>query len=259
VLVAGGAGDNAASAVGVGAISPHSAVVSLGSSGVIFVANDHFSPNPAQAVHAFCHALPNRWCQMSVTLAATTSLSWAMRLTGHNSEAAFARLAEDVVIEKAPIFLPYLNGERTPHNNAQATGVFIGLTSSTDAAAIAYSVMEGVAFSLADGYAALSAAGTRIQQAVFVGGGARNRFWGSLVASACGFALQRPAGGDLGGAFGAARLARLAVTHEAAEFVCSSLPCDDLIMPSATLAARLKPRHERYQRLYQAINDNALY
>ncbi|HWX03888.1 xylulokinase [Collimonas sp.] len=258
VLVAGGAGDNAASAVGVGAVSPGSALVSLGSSGVIFVSNDHFSPNPAQAVHAFCHALPQRWCQMSVTLAATTSLSWATRLTGHGSEAAFARLAEDAVIETAPVFLPYLNGERTPHNNAQATGMFHGLTSHTDAAAIAYSVMEGVAFSLADGYAALGAAGTRINQAAFVGGGARSRFWGELVASSCGFALQRPVGGDLGGAFGAARLARMAATGEAAEAVCGSLPGDELILPSAKLAARLKPRYERYQRLYQATNEAAL-
>jgi xylulokinase len=258
VSVAGGASDNAAAAVGVGAVAPGSAVVSLGSSGVIFVSNDHFSPNPAQAMHAFCHALPQRWCQMSVTLAATTSLSWATRLTGHSSEAAFARLAEDAVIETAPIFLPYLNGERTPHNNAQASGMFFGLSSNTDAAAIAYSVMEGVAFSLADGYAALGTAGTRINQAVFVGGGARSRFWGSLVASSCGFALQRPVDGDLGGAFGAARLARMAATGEAAEVVCSSLPGDELIVPSATLAARLKPRYERYKRLYLATNDSAL-
>jgi xylulokinase len=162
------------------------------------------------------------------------------------------------VIETAPIFLPYLNGERTPHNNAQASGMFFGLSSNTDAAAIAYSVMEGVAFSLADGYAALGTAGTRISQAVFVGGGARSRFWGSLVASSCGFALQRPVDGDLGGAFGAARLARMAATGEAAEVVCSSLPGDELIVPSATLAARLKPRYERYKRLYLATNDSAL-
>ncbi|MEO6918505.1 MAG: xylulokinase [Collimonas sp.] len=257
VPVAGGAGDNAASAVGVGMVSPGSALVSLGSSGVIFVSNDHFSPNPAQAVHAFCHALPQRWCQMSVTLAATTSLSWATRLTGHTSEAAFAKLAEDAAIEAAPIFLPYLNGERTPHNNAQAKGMFYGLSSSTDAAAIAYSVMEGVAFSLADGYAALGAAGTRIKQATFVGGGARSRFWGSLVASACGFSLLRPVGGDLGGAFGAARLARMAVTGESAEAVCTALPTADVIAPSAPLAERLKPRYERYKRLYQACSEDS--
>ena len=253
VVVAAGAADNAAAGIGVGAVNQGQALVSLGSSGVIFVATERFAPNPAQAVHAFCHALPQRWFQMTVTLCATTSLSWATQLCGHTREAEFAALAAGAEIETAPIFLPYLNGERTPHNDAAAKGIFFGLSTRTDQAALAYSVLEGVAFSLADGHAALQAAGTRIQHATVVGGGANSRFWTELVATACGFSLGRPAGGDLGGAFGAARLARLAHRQEPVQSVCTAVPTPVIVEPNPALAARLGARHERYQRLY-AIN-----
>src|SRR5262249_12178600 len=175
------------------------ATVSLGSSGVIVVAADRFASNPEQAMHSFCHALPDRWIQMTVTLSAATSLSWAARLCRAESEAAFARAAESADIERAPIFLPYLNGERTPHNNANAKGVFFGLTTSTDAAALAYSVMEGVAFSLADGHAALAAAGTPVRRAFALGGGSNSAFWLELVAAAAQMHLVRTEGAGKGG------------------------------------------------------------
>ena len=250
-VVAAGAADNAATAIGVGAVGEGQALVSLGSSGVILAATDGFAPNPAQAVHAFCHAVPKRWYQMTVTLSATTSLTWAARLCGHASDAGFAALAEQADVAAAPIFLPYLNGERTPHNNAAAQGLFFGLSSRTDTAALAYSVLEGVAFSLADGHAALQQAGTRIAQAAVVGGGANSRQWVSLVAAACGFALQRPTGGDRGGAFGAARLARLAHTGEAVEAVCRPVAAESVTPPDLALRERLAPRYERYKRLYR--------
>lgn len=251
-VVAAGAADNAASGVGVGAIDAGQGFVSLGSSGVIFVANDRFAPNPAQAVHAFCHALPQRWLQMTVTLSATTSLSWLTHnVLGRGSEAEVAQLAEGADLDHAPIFLPYLNGERTPHNHAGAQGMFFGLTTRTDAAALAYAVLEGVAFSLADGHAALEAAGTRLVEATLVGGGGRSRFWAGLVAAACGFALVRPQAGDLGGAFGAARLARLAATGEPPADVCRPLATAQRIESDPALAARLAPRLARYRRLYR--------
>jgi len=251
-VVAAGAADNAASGVGVGAIDAGQGFVSLGSSGVIFVANDRFAPNPEQAVHAFCHALPQRWLQMTVTLSAATSLSWLTHnMLGRTSEAEVAQMAEGADIDRAPIFLPYLNGERTPHNDAAAQGMFFGLTARTDAAALAYAVLEGVAFSLADGEAALAAAGTRLVEATLVGGGGRSRFWARLVAAACGFALVRPRDGDLGGAFGATRLARLAATGEPVGDVCRPLASAERIEPDAALSARLEPRLARYRRLYQ--------
>ena len=251
VWVAGGAGDNAAAAIGVGAISAGKALLSLGSSGVIFVASERHAANPDQMVQAMCHALPATWCQMTVTLSAATSLAWGGTLTGQGSE-TLARAAESAEIEAAPIFLPYLNGERAPHNDPGARGVLLGLSAATDAGALAYSLMEGVAFSLADGYAALKTAGLKINRATFVGGGARSRFWGELIASICGFPLACPRDTSFGAALGAARLARLAVAKEDPRAVCAEAEVNDTIEPSAALIERLLPRYERYRNLYGA-------
>ncbi len=255
VVVAGGAGDNPAAAVGTGVIDPGDALMSLGTSGVTFVATDHFSPDPDTAIHTFGHAVPRRWCQMAVTLSATSCLSWGARLTGGASEADLAQRAESAVIEDAPVFLPYLSGERTPYNDPRAQGVFFGLTAGTDQAAMGYSVLEGVAFALADGYTALSAAGNSVQHATFVGGGSRSAFWGQLIAAVCGISLVRPAGGDLGGAFGAARLARMALSGADPAEVCSKPRVHDVIGPNPSLAARLAPRQARYRRLYALLRD----
>lgn len=250
VVVAAGAGDNAAAGVGVGAVSRGQATVSLGSSGVILVASDHHAANPDQAMHAFCHALPARWIQMAVTLSATTSLGWLARVCRADDVAGFARAAEGVDIERAPLFLPYLNGERTPHNDAHATGLFQGLTSATDAAALTYAVMEGVAFSLADGHAALSAAGTRVDEAIALGGGSNSAWWLKLVAASTGSRLVRAEGADRGGAFGAARLAMLADGAGDIEAICRPPATVAVIEPDPVLAARLAPRLVRYRRLY---------
>src|SRR5512142_102319 len=146
VIVAGGGGDNAASAVGIGAVLPGGGFVSLGTSGVIFVVNDRFLPNPARAVHAFCHALPGRWHQMSVMLSAASCLRWATGLVRAANEAEILAEVEKLdaaARAAAPIFLPYLSGEPTPHNDPAAQGVFFGLTHNTDRAALVYSTIEG--------------------------------------------------------------------------------------------------------------------
>ena len=253
VVVAGGGGDNPSAAVGTGITEPGDAMLSLGTSGVVFVASDRYTPDHAAAVHTFGHALPQRWCHMAVTLSATSCLTWATRLTGSASESELAVLAEGAVIEDAPVFLPYLAGERTPYNDARAQGVFFGLASGTDQAAVAYSVLEGVAFALGDGYAALTAAGDSVAQATFVGGGSRSAFWGRLIAAASGISLVRPMGGDLGGAFGAARLARMALTGEDPAAVCTKPQVHDVIEPDPVLADRLAPRIARYRRLYALL------
>src|SRR5262249_497004 len=159
--VAGGGGDNAASAVGIGAVAPGEGFVSLGTSGVIFVCADRFLPNPRQAVHAFCHALPGRWHQMAVMLSAASALSSATRLMGAANEGGFVGKGEALPPEqreRAPIFLPYLAGERTPLNNPHAQGAFIGMTHEHGPGALAHAVVEGVAFGLLDGYRSLDAA-----------------------------------------------------------------------------------------------------
>jgi xylulokinase len=255
VVIAGGGGDNAAGAVGVGVIKPGQAFVSLGTSGVYFVAGARFAPNPRRAVHAFCHCLPHTWHQMSVILSAASCLSWVTTLTGAASEAAL--LEEIVAADRDPgvIFLPYLSGERTPHNDADARGVFFGLTHATTRADLGRAVLEGVAFAFVDGQDALRAAGTEIGDVAVIGGGARSLLWGRILASALDRPLRYHSGGDVGPAFGAARLARLAVDAEDPGAVCGAPPVARVVEPDAALRARYADAIATYRRLYLALRD----
>ena len=256
VVVAGGGGDNAATAVGIGAVRDGQAFLSLGTSGVLFVATATFRPNPAQAVHAFCHALPNQWHQMAVMLSAASCLRWVTKLTGAADEPALLAEVEALAPagrRQAPLFLPYLSGERTPHNNPHAKGVWFGLGHDTDRALLAYAVLEGVAFGLAEGYLALKSVGTEIESASLVGGGARSRFWAELIAGALGLPLHRHQGGEVGAAFGAARLAMLAHDpQERVEDVCTQPPLLDRIAPPAW-SGDLAPRFTRFRQLYETV------
>ncbi|MBL8352825.1 MAG: xylulokinase [Burkholderiaceae bacterium] len=263
VVIAGGGGDNAASAVGMGVVRPGQGFLSLGTSGVIFLASDAFRPNPAQAVHAFCHALPGRWHQMSVMLSAASSLRWVTQLLGQPDEAALlARVAtlDAAQRERAPIFLPYLSGERTPHNDPNAQGVFFGLDGSHGAAALGYAVIEGVAFGLLDGWRALGAASGSVPALSLVGGGARSALWAQLLADALQQPLVTHAGSEAGGALGAARLGWLAdlggdagPDAAAIERVCPQPPIARRFEPDAAVTAALAPRHARFQALYGAL------
>jgi xylulokinase len=255
VVIAGGAGDNAAGAVGVGVIAPGQAFLSLGTSGVYFVAGERFAPNPQRAVHAFCHCLPRTWHQMSVILSAASCLSWVAALTGASSEAAL--LEEVAAVDRDPgvLFLPYLSGERTPHNDPQARGVFFGLTHATTRADLGRAVLEGVAFAFVDGQDALRAAGTEIREVSVIGGGARSALWGRILASALEQPLRYHSGGDLGPAFGAARLARLAVYGEAPDAVCGAPPLERTVEPDAALRQRYAERGALYRRLYRQLRD----
>ncbi|WP_316978506.1 xylulokinase [Shumkonia mesophila] len=256
VVVAGGAGDNAAGAVGVGTVAPGRAFLSLGTSGVYFVANAAFSPNPEQAVHAFCHCLPGTWHQMSVILSAASCLSWVMALTGAGSEAALVAEIEAAGDARASVaFLPYLAGERTPHNDPAAKGVFFGLTFDADRAALGSAVLEGVAFAFADGQDALLAAGAEIDTVSVIGGGARSRLWGRILATVLGRPLTYHAGGEIGPAYGAARLGRLAATGEDPLAVCTPPAVDHVVEPDQALAAAYGEKLARYRRLYRQLRE----
>jgi xylulokinase len=216
VPVAGGGGDNAASAVGIGAVADGDGFLSLGTSGVAFVATDHPVSMPERTLHAFCHALPGRWHGMTVALSAASALDWIAGIVGAagNVGGLIARV-EDFAADAdarrtAPVFLPYLTGERTPHNDPHATAAFAGLRIGHGAPALAYAVMEGVAFALADGLDILAAAGAAPRSCVLVGGGARSLFWAQMIADAARVTFDIPEGAELGAAFGAARLAMLA-------------------------------------------------
>jgi xylulokinase len=255
IPVAGGGGDNAASAVGMGVVKPGDGFLSLGTSGVIFLCNPAFSPNPARAVHAFCHALPGTWHQMSVMLSAASALRWVTQTLGQPDEATLidkVAALTDTQRRQAPLFLPYLSGERTPHNNASAQGVFFGLTHEHDAAALGYAVLEGVGFGLLDGWQALQAGGGTAEQLWLVGGGARSAWWATLLASLLNVRLVTGVGAEAGGALGAARLAWLACGGTVSE-VCRTPAIARVAEPDPALADALQPRHARFQRLYETL------
>jgi len=256
VPVAAGGGDQAAGAVGAGVVRPGDASLSLGTSGVLFVASDRFQPNPARAVHAFCHALPATWHQMSVILSAASCLGWAARLVGAPSEAA---LLAEVEAEDRPgdglLFLPYLSGERTPHNDPAAKGVFFGLTHETGRLALGRAVLEGVAFAFADAQAALVEAGARIGEVCVIGGGSRSGLWGRILAAVLERPLSFGAGGEVGPALGAARLARLAATGAPAAEVCRPRSVASRVEPDPELAGHYRAPLARWRELYRRTRD----
>ena len=257
IPIAGGGGDNAASAVGMGVVKPGQGFLSLGTSGVIFLCNERFSPNPAHAVHAFCHALPDTWHQMSVMLSAASALRWVTQTLGQANEAALidkVGALSPVQRERAPLFLPYLSGERTPHNNANAQGVFFGLTHEHDAASLGYAVLEGVGFGLLDGWQALLAGGGTADSLWLVGGGARSEWWAKLLASLLNTPLVNGVGAEAGGALGAARLAWLACGGSIDD-VCRTPDIARVAEPDSALAATLQPRHARFKRLYETLRS----
>lgn len=259
IPVAGGGGDNAAGAAGVGVIKPGDAFLSLGTSGVLFVSNESYLPNPEGGVHTFCHCIPDTWHQMAVILSAASCLSWVTALTGATSEAVLleeveARYGADPKTADVE-FLPYLSGERTPHNNPNAKGVFFGLTHETDRAALGQAVLEGVAFAFADGLQSLRDAGTEMGGISVIGGGARSRYWGRILASALELPMTYRSGGEVGPAYGAARLARLAVTGENPAEVCTAPPVAEVVEPDATLTGHYRARLERYRALYRNLRE----
>lgn len=254
VPVAAGGGDNPAGAVGVGVIGDGDALMSLGTSGVIFVATRDFRPNAARAVHAFCHCLPDMWHQMTVHLSAAACIDWAARLTGLEGPAALFAEAERAGAAEGPeLFLPYLSGERTPHNDPHVRGAFLGLNNESDRGRLAAAVLEGVAFAHVDGLDALREAGTQVDELVVIGGGSRSRYWGRILAAALGVRLLYLEGGEVGPALGAARLARAAVTGALPAEVYQRPPVSHVVEPDPALAERLAPKLAGFRAAYAAI------
>jgi xylulokinase len=257
VKVAGGAGDNAAGAAGMGVVRPGEAFLSLGTSGVYFVSASEYSANPEGAVHTFCHCLPGVWHQMSVILSAASCLSWAVQVTGAADETALLAEAEMCKPgDDIPIFLPYLSGERTPHNNPMAKGVFFGMTHATTRGALGRAVLEGVAFAFSDGQHALNDARANIKEVSVIGGGARSGLWGQILASTLGRPLLYRKGGELGPAFGATRLGRLAVTGESPETVCTAPAIDHVVEPNADWAGIYSRKIAVYRSLYRDLKPH---
>ena len=251
VAVAGGAGDNAAAACGVGVVTPGSAFVSLGTSGVLFVSNARFSPNTDGAVHAFCHAIPGTWHQMGVILSAADSLEWLSRIAGRPARDLAGAVRLDRPSEVT--FLPYLSGERTPHNDPGARGAFVGLSQSDGPEDLAQAVMEGVAYAFADCQRVLAAAGTDFADALAVGGGSRSETWLRIIASVLDRPLRLAADSDIGAALGAARLALCAAEGADPAQVCAAPPTVKIVEPDPALVEAYRDGYARYRALYPAI------
>ena len=253
VVVAGGAGDNAASACGMGTIGEGHAFVSLGTSGVLFAANARYLPNPESAVHAFCHALPNTWHQMGVILSATDALNWHAGVTGRSAAELTAELGEGLKAPTGVTFLPYLSGERTPHNDAAIRAVFAGLGHESSRVVLTQAVLEGVSFAIRDSLEALKSAGTELKRVTAIGGGSRSRTWLSSIATALDIPVDLPADGDFGAAFGAARLGLVAATGTDPLSVFTAPRTAATIDPEQALTGAYEEAYQRYRRLYPAV------
>ena len=254
-VVAGGGGDNAASACGVGVVRPGTAFVSLGTSGVLFVSNARFSPDPETAVHAFCHAVPNTWHQMGVILSAAGALEWLAGVFSTDAAELTRPLESDHGGPGDVMFLPYLGGERTPHNDAAIRGSFFGLNYSTDRTALTRAVLEGVAFAFADNLAALRQAGADVGRTLAVGGGSRSHKWLRVIANTLDIAIDVPEEGDFGAGLGAARLGMIAATGADPFAVCAPPKIRETIEPDKNLVPAYASAYATYRKLYPAIKE----
>ena len=191
-------------------------------------------------------------------LSAASSLAWIAAILGRERDIAALIAAADAFarsaggMASAPVFLPYLSGERTPHNDAEATGMFAGLRAEHGPDALVFAVMEGVAFSFADAVDVLDAAGARPDRPLLVGGGARSEFWGQMIADVTGLTIDLASGAEAGAALGAARLGMLAAGAGSLEAVCPRPPVQREFKPDPDRAAAHAARLKRYRALYQA-------
>lgn len=259
VTIVAGGGDNASGAIGVGIIQPGQAMLSLGTSGVYFAVSEGYQSNPESAVHSFCHALPNTWHLMSVTLSAASCLQWFADNNGLSDVGElFTEVEANTQInsESVPYFLPYLTGERTPHNNPHAKATFFGLTAATTRADMSQAVIQGVSMALADGIDALHAAGLQPDEINLIGGGAKSPYWRQLLADVIGKTINYRQGGEVGPALGAARLAQVAMNPNTN--ISTICPVPTLVasyQPNPELKTYYAKRRAKFKQLYQQLSE----
>jgi xylulokinase len=253
VGVAAGGGDAAVGAVGLGAVGAGDAFISLGTSSQLIVASDRYRAAPERLVHSFAHALPDRWYRMAAMLNGAGALAFASRLLGAPVADLEREAADGYRGPGDLLFLPYLSGERTPHDDPRARGVAFGMNEATSRVDLTRAVMEGVAFTLADARDCLEAAGDDLGRIGLIGGGARSALWTRMIAAALNRDIARYRGGETGPAFGAARLARLAATGEGADDLCRPPDILDVTAPEPDLAEMFARRREGFVNLYAAV------
>lgn len=260
VVVAGSGGDNPVSAVGIGAINPGDSFITLGTSAAVVSITDQVIGNADTGVHSFCHALPQRWYTMGAILSGASCLRWITGLLSQPNEQALLDIvmdkvpADQPVLATAPIFLPYLSGERTPHNNPLARGGFMNLGHDTSAAMLGYAVLEGVGFSLRDAMSAVESAGAIVPRCLLVGGGARSEYWAQLLSNVLGREISTLLGSELSACIGAAKLGFVAYGFDQ-ELLRTGLPVKTTFVPELAHHDALQSRYEKFRGLFPAVQS----
>jgi xylulokinase len=255
VIIAAGSGDVAAGAAAIGAVNEGDAFISLGTSAQYFIARNRYLPAPDALIHAFCHCLPRRWFQMAALLNGASCLAWAASALNGDLTGLLQEAERSFTGPSGLLFLPYLTGERTPHNDPDARGMIFGLTPAAGRGDIMLAVLEGVALSLADCQDMLERTGTRVDELGVIGGGARSRLWMRILASILNRRLELYAIAEDSAALGAARLARIAATGEPADEICRKPPVKFKIEPESALVEAYAHHLARFRALYRATKS----
>jgi xylulokinase len=257
IPVAAGGGDNAAAAVGNGIITGGLASCSIGTSGVLFAHSDTLSVDPSGRLHAFCHAVPGRYHLMGVALSAGGSLRWWRDILGNTTYEDMGSLAAQAPPgSEGLVFVPYLTGERSPHLDPLARGMFFGLSSRHSAAHMTRAVMEGVAFSMRDSLDLMKQLGAIPTQVRATGGGARSDLWRQILADVLDSRIVRTVS-DHGPAYGAALLASVAAgIHANVEEACAGIELRAQANEPDPARVRIYDEyHAVYRSLYPATRD----
>jgi xylulokinase len=256
VPVVGGAGDQAAGAVGAGCVSPGQTTISLGTSGVVFTTTKGYRPEKDGRLHTFCHALPRVWHQMGVMLSAAGSLQWYRDTCAPGVD--FTALCD--AAGEAPrgaeglVFLPYLTGERTPLCDARARGAFIGLTRRHTRQYLTRAVLEGISLGLAESLRLIRDAGTTVKEATVTGGGTRSDVWMQILADVCDTRIVLREGADAGPALGGARLALVGACGVPLKTACAPGPVVKSFAPERKAVKEYAAIAGRFRTLYPAIS-----
>lgn len=253
--IVAGAGDNAAAAVGTGTVGDGRCNISLGTSGTIFISSKEFGVDPNNALHAFAHADGNYHLMGCMLSAASCNKWWMDEIIGtkdyRKEQAAIDKLGENKVY-----FLPYLMGERSPHNNPNARGTFIGLTMDTTRADMTQAVLEGVAFAIRDSFEVVKSLGIKIERTKICGGGAKSPLWRRIIANVLNIKvdiIKSEGGPALGGAMLAAVAnGEFASVEEAAEKIVEII---DTIEPEQELAAKYEEKYRKFAKIYPTVKD----